>query len=300
MSNTVLQVKMKTPFMILTGEPSYHIGSLLVALSFIILFLPVTTIASDDNSQDCTTMNSKKVDKSLFITAETLTRQMNQGKDITLVDIRPADDFNRARIPGSLNIPLHFIRTKMFLKQTPVVLVTAGYQYNLLESECRKLRQQGFAVSLLWGGLNYWKQIKGPLEGDMWAHERFNQVAPRCFYPERDYEHWVVLDVTIGSTVKNVIPGAVKLPVTEDRPLTPERIRQSIKKQGKPCYVLFVNEKGVDYQHIESAVRQTKLKNVFYLEGGAAAYREFIQGVSLSHKPKDQRMQEIKKCPTCG
>lgn len=271
-----------------------------ILFALIIPALPGSIIASDDILDHGTSLNVKKINQSLFMTAEILSQQIKQGRDITLVDIRSAEEFNHARIPGSINIPLHFIRTKMFLKQTDVVLITDGYQYNRLENECRKLEELDFKVSILSGGLNCWKQIDGHLEGDMWAHARFDMLTPHAFNLEKDYEHWVVIDVSMDNSIKDVMPDAVSLPVAEDQPLTLKRIEKSIKKQEEPCCLLFVSEQGRDYENIERIVRKTKLKNVFFLEGGAAAYREFLDGTSLSHKPKDQRMQEIKKCPTCG
>ena len=40
---------------------------------------------------------------------------------LTLVDVRSTDDFQRLHIPGSLNIPLYAVKTKIFLKSFPMV-----------------------------------------------------------------------------------------------------------------------------------------------------------------------------------
>jgi hypothetical protein len=38
----------------------------------------------------------------------------------------------------------------------------------------------------------------------------------------------------------------------------------------------------------------------FYLQGGIAAYRKYLDGLLLSWKPRDRRMKTVSNCKPCG
>ena len=70
-----------------------------------------------------------KHDSSLMISLEAVLQGLSSEQKIVLVDVRGRKEFNRFRIPGSINIPLHFIKTKTFLRTKSLVLVNEGYCY---------------------------------------------------------------------------------------------------------------------------------------------------------------------------
>lgn len=268
--------------------------------SLILLFFPALTPANTDTENQPITRVVNQVCPDLFITTEDLRETLERKSPITLVDIRTREEFFQAHIPGSLNIPLHFIRTKAFLKNSRIVIVTEGYQYARLKPECKRLEQQGFTASILFGGLNSWKQANLPLEGEAWAHKAFDLISPEEFYPEKDSNHWVVLDATSDSALEPILPSAVRC--DGKSAFTSSRVKKTMKEKGEagPFLVLIVNDDGRDLTGISRAASKAGLRNVFYLQGGARAYRQHLQNIALSKEPREKRVQKIEKCPTCG
>lgn len=266
----------------------------------IFLFFPAHAPANTDAADQPTTRVANQVCPDLFITAEDLQKKLERKSPITLVDIRSREEFDQARIPGSLNIPLHFIRTKAFLKSSRIVIVTEGYQYARLEPECKRLEQQGFMASILFGGLNTWKQANLPMEGEAWAHKAFDLIGPEEFHPEKGCDLWVVLDATSDSALEPILPSAVRC--DGKSAFTSSRVKKTMKEKGEagPFLVLIVNDDGRDLTGISRAASKAGLRNVFYLQGGARAYRQHLQNIALSKEPREKRVQKIEKCPTCG
>jgi len=93
----------------------------------------------------------------LYISTESLLNNPDQKKKSILVDVRTKEKFNSFGIPGSINIPLYAIKTKPMLRSQSVVLVNEGFSNHRLEETCKTLRKNGFAASILRGGLNDWK-----------------------------------------------------------------------------------------------------------------------------------------------
>ncbi len=132
----------------------------------------------------------KKHDASLAITVEAVLYKLRQNQQLTLVDVRSREDFERLYIPGSVNIALFVVKTKTYLKSAPVVLVNEGFRYAELEDECRRLAKRGFKVSILDGGLPAWQRKGGQLTGDLFALDVMkNSFAPSVFPGKRLREH---------------------------------------------------------------------------------------------------------------
>lgn len=191
-----------------------------------------------------------------------------------MVDVRDAQAFQTYHIAGSLNLPDYTLKTKTFLKAKPLVLVNEGYHYRGLEALCQELRTAGFAqVAILDGGLNAWRQTVAPLAGDLIAQRRLNRIEPEAFFPERDYRHWAVLDVSSW-------PGSPATPgAGEDRQ---SRLRRFLTGQRQPLdvdasYLLIVSDAGEGYDEIENAVKDLGWINVFYLDGGKQAYQQYLK-----------------------
>ena len=102
----------------------------------------------------------------LYLSMESVQAMLKRNQDIILFDVRREEAFDRARIAGSIHVPLHALKAKSFLKSKPSVLVAQGYPDRELENACRSLREAGFErVFILRGGINAWQEQKGPMEG---------------------------------------------------------------------------------------------------------------------------------------
>ncbi len=123
--------------------------------------------------------NGRQHDVSMAISPDTVQYKLKQKQKITLIDVRNPEDFTRLHIPGSINIPLHAVKTKFVLKSFLIVLINDGFQYSLLATECLKLRDMGFKAFILDGGLYAWNRAESQLTGDLFAAGRHeNSYSP--------------------------------------------------------------------------------------------------------------------------
>ncbi len=275
----------------------------------------------------------KKRDHSFLISAESVLKRLKLRQKIILIDVRNQEEFEKVSIPGSINVPLCFIKTKVFLKPNALVLVDKGCNNSRLEKECLSLRNSGFAVSILSGGLTSWRRKGGPLKGDLLHLKTYKEVSPQIFFQEKDYENQIVIDVSREplEEAKKLIPYAIHIPFSDDTPdlsfllstlpapslarsgesknyLNPDDLHFSAviqdtiaKHKNKPSLTFLIfNETGGQYERIERILEKTVLENVFYLKGGLNAYKRFLQNLVLSRKSRKRRLRSMNRCRNCG
>ena len=141
-----------------------------ISIAIIIFFIPfvsaVLAFASQPIKNKELSHNTKKRNPAFALSTDAVLHKIKEKQPITLVDIRGKDQFKTVSIPGAINIPLYAIKTKIYLKSQPLILINEGYHYEPLERECAQLRKAGFQAWILHGGLTGWKQTGGPLNGD--------------------------------------------------------------------------------------------------------------------------------------
>jgi rhodanese-related sulfurtransferase len=239
---------------------------------------------------------------SLYVSAESVLPIKKSKQDILFVDVRDREAFDRFRIPGSIHIPLYALKTKTFLKDKPLVLVSEGYPNFALEQTCEGVRDAGFKrASILIGGLRSWMMKKGAIEGDLFAAQEVSRIPPKHFFAQKDSPGWLVIALS-GSEAESsqpLIPGALHLPFEGN----PSKFASSLKtlvnsKPGSPqLSILVCDERGEKYQSIERALQQEELNKVFYLKGGLEAYRAFLHQQALLGQPKKEEVRRCVNCP---
>jgi len=102
------------------------------------------------------------------ITTDGLEALKTQGKGVTLVNTLAADQFEKTKIPGAINIPLQNsdfaarVEQEAGGKDKPVVVYCASQQCNSSEKAAEKLEAAGFtAVSRYTGGAAAWQKEAG-------------------------------------------------------------------------------------------------------------------------------------------
>lgn len=238
----------------------------------------------------------------LYASVESVLSMLNRKQDILFVDVRNKEAFEKFRIPGSIHVPLHALKTKVFLKASAPVLVSEGYPNLVLEQTCRELRAAGFArLSILDGGLRSWQQKKGPIEGEAFAASEVSRIPPMAFYSEKDSAEWVVVMVSpaAAESSRPLFPGAQSLPWEGN----PSKFASALKAivagrtQSPLLFLLVCDENGARYESIERAIQPQEIGRVFYLNGGLEAYQSFLEQQALL---RQSGKEEVKRCATCS
>jgi len=246
----------------------------------------------------------RKRDPAFAISVESVLRKLKKKEEITLIDVRNREEFEKFRIPGSINIPLFAIKTKTFLKRKPLVLISEGYHHGPLERECKRLRDSGFtAVWVLNGGLNVWREKGAPIDGDVFAQKELNKMPAQVFFEEKNDENWLVIDVSKPKNQETLylIPQAISIPFADDARKFVSSIKRVMEKHEKTPFLCFLilNENGEQYEKIEKLIEEAGLRNVFYLKEGLMGYKGFLKRQALMWQPKEHSRKTLKKCPSC-
>lgn len=245
-----------------------------------------------------------KRDPALAISVESVLRKLKNNREIVLIDVRSRGEFEKFRIPGSINISLFAIKTKAFVKSRPLVLINKGYHYGPLEKQCKRLRDSGFvSVRILNGGLNAWKQKGAPIVGNTFAQHGLNKIPPQIFFEEKNDEDWLVINVSKSKNPEalHLIPRAIAIGFADNSEQFLSGIKRAVarRKSNPLLSVLIFNESGEQYERIEKVIQASGIRNVFYLKGGLKGYKRFLQQQALMWQPKEHARKALKKCGGC-
>ncbi len=227
------------------------------------------------------TRRLKPRDPALVVSVESILKEMKGKPEAILVDVRPRSEFEKSRIPGSIQVDLFAVKTKNLLKAKPLVLVNEGYSCSRLEEEVKGLRDAGFMASILDGGLSEWRRKGGPLEGDAFAQKDLNKIPPQIFFQERVYDNWVVIDATTANKhmAASLLPENIPM-VSSNGPEPPAAQLKAIMARRKAMpslFFLILDDDGKDQERLEKLLTEAGISRVFFLDGGIAGYRSFLE-----------------------
>ncbi len=242
---------------------------------------------------------TRKYDASLMISPTTVMQKIRQKERLFLVDIRHEKEFNTFKIPGSINIPLSFIKTKSFLKSNPIILVHKSIAYSELSGQVKDLQKKGFNIKIMQGGLWAWKHKGGKLVGNHFSYQDLNQISAKTFFMEKNHEEWVILNACSkpSPAQKQMAPKALYVQAFGK---LPDMVRSVFSKRNSPLQTIVIFNETGNYTQFEEKISNAYGNRVFYLKGGIKAYREFLNYQALANKPKQERIQKAGHCEPCN
>ena len=230
-----------------------------------------------------------------YLSPGDVAQKVRKDKSLVLVDVRDSESFNQFRIPGSINIPLFAVKTKSFFKGRQVVLVNEGHGYSPLEQECEILRSLQFNAWILNGGLSYWKEMRGSLEGDIFAQEALNRVHSRDFFAEKEFDNWIVVstDETGSEEAETLFRRVLYVPYSADNALFTATLDRAVRGFRNAPFrsILITNDSGNSYEEMEHAISGAGIRNVLFLEGGTLGYRAFVEQQAAIQQGKNRISQ---------
>ena len=263
--------------------------------AFLILFVNALFIYCYICPGDCSTKS---------VSVESVLQKLKGKQDLVIVDVRNAKEFEKFRIPSSVNIPLFALKTKTFLKSKPLVLVNEGHTYKQLREQCAILSEAGFNVSILDGGLYQWRRKGGPLEGDVFAQRELSEISPQTFFAGKGYENWMVVDVSgsgkTESDLKNLPRTYIAFSNGSKEFIS--KLKSATKNHSEKEFasVIICDEKGEIYEEIERQLQIAGVQNVLYLKGGLEGYKTFEkQQISMRQEKKVRTGKSKRDCTTC-
>lgn len=229
------------------------------------------------------------------------TDKLLAGRDFSLVDVRSSAEYDQYHIPGSINIPLHLVKTKDFLKQQSVELVNDGRTTTELEKTCNELKKSGFdRVTVLDGGLFAWYVSKRSLQGDPVAESKLNlMTADELFaeYEGRALSGWAVIDASTPGKYKDMrrwLPAQVYAIPLKSKGDSIAKISAYILQQRKRnprVKLLLIADDNAAYERIDAQLRKSGVaSSVLHLDAGFKGYREHVnKQVALWPQQKQPR-----------
>lgn len=202
-------------------------------------------------------------------------------RSLFVVDVRSASAYDRYRIPGAMNIPLSFVKTKTFLKDQPFALVDATPGSGELERACQAMREAGFKrAAVVRGGLTGWRAAGGGIEGDLLAQRELNRMPPAAFAEEGAYADWLVLSVANvpQAELGKFLPGALALRGGADGTSFAAELKAAVgrrTRKGAELNLLVVDDDGSRIEKLETLIPAGLPGPVVFLDGGLAGYRKF-------------------------
>lgn len=217
----------------------------------------------------------RRRDPSCYVSADSA---LLKAENAVLVDVRPAAEYSRYRVANSVNLPLHSLKTKAFLKDKTLMLVSRGIAEIDLERECQILKSQGYRPSIVQGGIRGLQEARATFVGQYPGPLALGAISAAELFEELKAEN--AKTVFIGTAAARGPPKSFPKSFVIDRPdpaLVAKKLRQLKGSMKQPTRIVITDIAGRDYATIQSIVQRAGFKDVWYLSGGATAYEAFTK-----------------------
>lgn len=196
-----------------------------------------------------------------------------EAKRGIVIDVRPADEFARSHLEGSLNIPLAGLRPSAAFRGRDLYLTGPALLTGPLQKASAQLQREGSAkVFIVTGGVQAWQAAggkvfqeldPGPVIGSLSVSEIAQRVSGQKVKflgtaPGGDFEfHYLFPEGTLA------LPGSGPA----------DWIEAQLKEQPSSCLVLL-DASGKNYGLLNQNAPQHWLGRVYYLQAPFSDYQE--------------------------
>lgn len=219
---------------------------------------------------------------------------------VILVDVRRKLDFQKIRIPGSINIKLPFIKTKQYLKGMKVILLDSGYDSARLLFRANILNENGFDVSVLAGGMAAWHQHGGKFEGDSFAVRDLHFIPPDSLLSLlKDPATYTFIDISSEqkSGDASLLPRLFHVPVQTEKDIAGLITFIRDLHLNKLSTVVILNTEG-KYKKVMSLPEHCDA-SIFFVVKGLRGFQQARQHHSDMLRSREERLKTVGGCPTC-
>ncbi len=233
----------------------------------------------------------------LLISVKEAIETKKNNPQAIFVDVRREGYFKKIHIPESINVPLHFIKTKGYLRNMYVILVDWGYSDSRLLHQAELLNKKGIETVVLAGGLAAWSQRGGNLSGsDFTDQSILHRVNPARF-SEAEFSRYIDISPEKTAGYSHLLARAEHVPVTSQDDFSV--LVAAIDEPGQPPFatVLLFNRYG-EYSLLEDLPGKCRT-TLFFLQEGSEGYSKMLLQQRAILAPKSKRMKTIGGCSTC-
>jgi rhodanese-related sulfurtransferase len=213
------------------------------------------------------------------------------------VDVRGEEDFKKIHIPNSINVPLHFIKTKSYLQKMYVILVNQGYGQSRLLQQAELLNKKGIETVVLAGGVAAWSQQGENLMGSDLTGQRVLHIVGPSPFSVKEFSRYIDISSEKVAGNAHLLSGAEHMPVTSPTDLPALAAVIDEPGQSPLASVLLFNRNG-EYDLLKGLPGKCQTP-LFFLQEGSEGYEKIMTQQQAILEPKSERMKTIGGCKTC-
>lgn len=211
-------------------------------------------------------------------------RRRMLSNSVTLIDLRPSEQFFDLKISGSLNFTPLEVKSKKFLRNHHLILVADTSNLITATSLCHKLRKSGYKkVNVFNNGLLNLSDKLVSRKGIKASDLHLSSISPKDFTSLKEKVKWLVLDVRDRGQLSNRFNDIYKdLKSISFSVKNKENIGDIKKTVNNHAYkdlhyVLLVSDKDIGRDGVFSYLKQNGINNVFHMEGGVSNYSKYLK-----------------------
>ena len=236
-------------------------------------------------------------DDQCFISAQAAIAQWKE-KTRLVIDVRPAEQWDRVRVPHSLNVRPDEIRTKHFLMNRAITLLDRGENLDAMMSLCARLRDSGFSdVKLVVGGLAEWGR-SGPVLPSSRELADVEILSARDFMLARPGNEWVVAAIGFDPVQYEVFSDMHWVAHEGEGEKLIDVIGSKARElqAGENAAVLFISKSGAYERDIPGLKDLRRKSRVYFLEGGLSELQRYAESRRRMIARVDREPKLVKRC----